>query len=431
MKNKYIILPSNSDLNRGDQALVWETMALSKDSGNVGDYYMLKSGEESTVQSEAIGLIPISPILKHPSRKFKSKENNEYNTGLLIKWGSVAFIDLIFSILLLSKITRSFVAPFLPNKTKETLRVISESDSCFVKGGGFIHTSGKITDLYMVYFQMFHIMLAQSLGKPVYVMPNSFGPFKGIGVSSLVRKVLNRCKLVSVRESISMNMLKEIGVEGELFPDLGFNLSKNNNSTKDVDNIRYRYPDRKIVGITARPYRFPGSTNPEKKYESYVNNMVLFSTWLFENNFVPVFVEHTLSETTHESDKSCIKEITSKLKKDEYSLIENEDFNCRDLKSIYSEFDYVVGTRFHSVIFAMSEGTPSIAITYGGNKGQGIMKDLGLADYAISMSEFNSNEVIEIFNKLNDNQESVRLELKRHKEIIKKKHLELSKRLKE
>lgn len=425
MKNKYIILPSNSDLNRGDQALVWETMALSKDSGNAGDYYMLKSGEESTVQSEAIGLMPISPILKHPSRKFKSKENNEYNVSLLIKWGSVAILDFIFSFLLLSKFTRVLLSPLLPSKVKETMRIINECDSCFVKGGGFIHTTGKLTDLYIVYFQLFHVMLAQSLGKPVYVMPNSFGPFKGIGVSWLVRRVLKRCELVSVRETISLAMLQDIGVEGDLFPDLGFSLSKGNSKIKDVDNIRDRYPNRIIVAITARPYRFPGSANPKTMYSEYMNSIVTFSKWLYNNNYLPVFIEHTLSETTHENDGTAIAEIIANLTEGEYELIQNDDYTCRDLKEIYSQFDYVVGTRFHSVIFSMSERIPSIALEYGGNKGAGIMNDMELSNLGIPIEEVSSRRLIEAFEYLVENKNEVIFKIERYMGLVDSKRIEM------
>jgi colanic acid/amylovoran biosynthesis protein len=431
MKNKYIILPSNSDLNRGDQALVWETMAVSKDSGNIGNYYMLKSGEESTVQSEAIGLVPISPILKHPSRKFKSKVNNEYNLSLVIKWGSVAILDFISSILLLSKFTRFLSSPFLPKKVKETMKIINECNACFVKGGGFIHTTGKLTDLYIVYFQLFHVMLAQSLGKPVYVMPNSFGPFKGIGVSGLVRRTLKRCELVSVRESISLGMLKGIGVEGKLFPDLGFSLNKCSTTNKDVENIRDKYPEKRIVAITARPYRFPGSTNPKAMYREYINSLVIFSKWLYKNNYLPVFVEHTLSETTHENDGTAIAEIVSNLAEGEYEIIKNNNYTCRDLKEIYSRFDYVVGTRFHSVIFSMSERTPSIAVEYGGNKGAGIMNDMGLSNLGIPIEDVSSERLIEAFKYLVENKNEVVSKIDQYMNLVKFKRKEMLNFLKE
>ncbi|MCM3744097.1 polysaccharide pyruvyl transferase family protein [Sporosarcina luteola] len=424
---KYLILPGSGDLNRGDQALVWETIKVAKNAECLGEYYILSDNNETTKQSQAEGIRLTSPILKHPSRKFKSKENNEYNTKLVLKWGSVAILDFIFSLLLLSKLTRSMVSRFMSDNEKKTLKIMTESEVCFVKGGGFIHSAGKPTDFYTVYFQLFHILLAQSLGKPVYIMPNSFGPFNGLGVAWLVRKALRRCKLVTVREDISKEMLEKLGVEAHLYPDLGFGLDKRERENHEVRILREKHPERKLVAITARPYRFPGSDNPIKKYKDYVDGMAMFSKWLYSKGYFPVFIEHTLSETTHENDGTSISEIVSKIPENEFSIISNRDYTCRDLKAIYSEFDYVVGTRFHSVIFSLAEEIPSIAITYGGNKGQGIMRDLGLSEYAISMSEFDLDKMQLAFTSLDENREHVCLKLAKSKELINQSHIKLTK----
>jgi len=427
----YVILPSNSDLNRGDQALVWETMEVAKRAGYEGTFYMLASEKRLTKQSQAIGIKSLIPILKHPSRKFKSIENYEYNTKLILKWGSVALIDLLASLLLLTSFTKLLVLPFLSSNEKQTLKIMEESNVCFVKGGGFIHSYGKFTDFYTVYFQLFHVMLAQSLGKPVYIMPNSFGPFYGLGVARLVRMVLKRCELVTVRESISKEMLAEIGIDALLFPDLGFGLHRSERENTEKIVLNKLYPGRKLVAITARPYRFPGSSDPVKNYHDYIEGMARFASWLFEENYLPVFVEHTLSETTHENDKSCISEIISKLNQGEYFLISDNNYTCKDLKAIYSQFDYIVGTRFHSVIFSLSEEVPSIAITYGGNKGQGIMRDLDLSDYAIPMSEFSSKKAIHAFMKLCESRREVCFHLAKCNLQIKESYLNLVNKLEE
>lgn len=426
---KYLIIPSSSDLNRGDQALVWQTVEIAKDAGYSGEYYMLASEYHRTSQSQQEGLNILKPILKHPGRKTKDSENIEYNLKIILSWGIVAFFDLIFSLLLLFKPTRTLIKPLMSSDNKKALSVFENCDAVFVKGGGFIHSSGKITDSYTVYYQVFHIFLAQSFNKKVYVMPNSFGPFKGLGVEKLVRKALNNCELVTVRESISHEMLDNIHVDSKIYPDLGFGLTKNTHLKTNLSDIREKHPGKKLVAFTARPYRFPNVDNSEQRYQNYITGMVELSIWLYENNYFPIFVNHTLSENTHESDISAIKEITSMLNENTFDIISNDDFDARDLKAIYSEMDFVIGTRFHSVIFAMSENIPSIAITYGGNKGQGIMKDLGLQNYAIKMSEFNSKEVISKIQELTINELRVREILKNEKENILTQYNDLSRKI--
>ena len=428
--NNYLIIPSCSDLNRGDQALVWETVKIAKKSGFIGNYYMLRSGIEPTNQSEKEGIGIISSILLHPGRVFKSNNNVQYTKILVLKWGTVAFFDFFKSILLLNKITRR-ASKFILNKVQnESLETFKYANAIFVKGGGFLHSSGKITDSYKIYYLLFHIMLAQSMNKPVYIMPNSYGPFKGIFVAGIVRRVLKRCNLVTTRESISSRMLNEIGVESKIIPDLGFGLKKSTNSNNEIERLHLLYPNRKLVGITVRPYRFPNSKKPLEDYEFYKMNLTRLAKWLFESNYMPVFIEHALAESAHEDDKCCIKEIVSNLGTNEYCLIACPEYTCRDLKLIYSGLDYMIGTRFHSVIFALSEGIPSIAITYGGNKGNGIMHDLNLADYAIPINEFEFERAKKTFLTLCRNKSKVCEEMITAKINIDKKYNELERLLK-
>ena len=429
--DQYIIIPSCSDFNRGDQALIWQTIKFAKNAGFDGDYYMICSGEEPFSQSEKEGIRVLKQILLHPSRKFKSKQNIKYGAVLTFQWGVVAFFDFLKSLLVLNKYTRKLSKVFLNESQKKTLAKFEESKAFFVKGGGFLHSVGKITDIYKIYYHVFHIILAESLNKPVYIMPNSYGPFNGLGVASLVCRVLKKCQLITTRESVSKEMLSKIGVRSEIFPDLGFYLKKSCRENIEIEKLRLLYPAHKLVAITVRPYRFPESPNPGERYENYIENMIVFAKWLYDMGFLPVFIEHTLSYTMHENDGSCIAEIVKKLADNKYALIANQDYDCRDLKAIYSDFDYVVGTRFHSVIFALSENVPSIAITYGGNKGLGIMRDLGLEEYTIPMDKFDFSTAKGVFLKMVKNSVKIHKQLLKNKVALDSNYCLLINRLKE
>ncbi|KAF3302247.1 hypothetical protein FPV21_01840 [Carnobacterium sp. PL12RED10] len=427
---KNVILPISSDLNRGDQALVWETVRVAKNANFSGEYYMLSENIKDNQQSIKEGLKVAAPILKHPGRKFKDNNNNAYNFKILLNWGLLAIFDFIYSVLFLFKPTRMVMKKFVSKETQNTLSLFEEAESFFVKGGGFIHASGKITDPYTIYYSLYHIFLATALKKPVYVMPNSFGPFNGFGVKWMVQKALNNCKVVTVRESISKEMLNQINIDSTLSPDLGFKLEKGNKAILEVDNLKINFSDKKYVSITARPYRFPKSANPEKKYKDYINSMVKFSKWLNENGYLPVFVEQVLSETTHESDLTAIMEITSNLNENEFAIISNSSFDCRDIKNIYSEMNYTIGTRFHSVIFSLSEKIPSIAIEYGGNKGEGILKDIGLSEYGVPIEEINFEKLKEMFEKLIQNELTIKDTITNYLEIVDSERISLENSIK-
>ena len=112
---------------------------------------------------------------------------------------------------------------------------------------------------------------------------------------------------------------------------------------------------------------------------------------------------HTLGPSAHENDSLAIKEVMNQLDKETFSnvsFIEDYDLNCRDVEKIYSYYDYMIGTRFHSVIFSLNVNVPSIAIAYGGNKGKGIMNVLGNDDFSIDMDKICYDTLVDKFEKL-------------------------------
>lgn len=395
--NKYLIIPPCSDFNRGDQALVWETERFAKDAGFKGEYYFMAEAKEPVEQSVRHGLKSMAPILEHPSKKFKSRENISMNWRLILKWGSVSLMDLTWSLLLLTPLRR-FISIFFSKEKKKSYKLFQEADAVFVKGGGFVHSCGGKTALYYIYFQLYHVFLAQSFGKEVYVCPNSFGPFEGWGVKTLVRHAFRKSKLVTARETRSSRMCKsELGIDVPTYPDFGFFLP-NSKGDKNAFLKKHSIPaDKKLVAITARPHRFPHSENPAKSYQEFVIAMRDFSEWLYEEGYFPVFIEHVYAINNHENDSYCIQQIIENLPAKHYAYYADRALDCCQLKQVYSYFDYIVGTRFHSLIFSMSSMVPGIAITYVGNKGEGIMEDMGLQDYYIKIGDVTSERLREKF----------------------------------
>ena len=384
---KFLIIPPCSDFNRGDQALVWETERFAKDAGFEGVFYFMAEIKEPVGQSIAHGLKSMVPILDHPSKRFNNKENINIDWKLLLKWGSVSLWDLVWSLLLLTPL-KCIIVPFFSKAKKESYKLFKEADSVFVKGGGFIHSYGGKTALYYIYFQLFHIFLAESMGKDVYICPNSFGPFKGWGVKSLVKIALRKAKLITSREIKSTEMCKrDLGMDIPAYPDFGFFLPNAKEDGKSEFLKTNHIPhNRKLVALTVRPHRFPHSENPNKAYHDFILSMRLFTQWLYKEGYFPVFIEHVYAINNHENDSYCIESIIDEMKSEEYAYFADRELNCCQLKRIYSYFDYIVGTRFHSMIFSMSNLVPGIAITYVGNKGEGIMEDMGMKEYYLQIN---------------------------------------------
>ena len=130
---------------------------------------------------------------------------------------------------------------------------------------------------------------------------------------------------------------------------------------------------------------------------------------------------HTLGPSSHEDDRLAIKSVLEALTDEVRQLtsyIEDVNLTCKDVEKIYSYYDYMVGTRFHSVIFSLNVGVPSIAIAYGGNKGKGIMKVLGNDDFSIDMDKVRNDELVKVFKKLESERKNYLKNLTEKRNII-------------
>ena len=194
----------------------------------------------------------------------------------------------------------------------------------------------------VLFFWVYPLLLAHKLGKPVYIMPNSFGPFEGPFVKKIACMALSKCEVLTSRESLSQEMLKnQLGLTAFNYADLAFELPKAN-LDKNAIFKKFDLPsDKKMVALTMRPYRFPHSVNPEKAYSIFKKEMADFISWLYQSGYMPVIVEHTLAVNAHENDGACIRDVVSMLSKEEYRVISETAYNCEDCFSILLERGFI------------------------------------------------------------------------------------------
>ena len=90
-----IIVPGVTDLNKGDQALVWETHRLVQDTNCFDQIYIVSTGDTPQErkllcgQSEAKGYQLVETLLKHPRR-------GQHNEAEVIQESAISFLRLAF-----------------------------------------------------------------------------------------------------------------------------------------------------------------------------------------------------------------------------------------------------------------------------------------------------------------------------------------------
>lgn len=412
---KAIIVPGITDLNKGDQALVWESYRLIKDLNLFSDISILEAGdtqEEKDLlcsQTREKGYTLTKAILKHPRRgQHISQEHVKESKLSYLKLIANGVLDFSSNSTVIMLSRNEFLSSILFNRNLlQKIQKFRDCDVVFVKGGGFLHAHGEFFSPYLIWYFLFYLRLAKKLGKKVVILPNSFGPFEGITVQEQIKAVLKDCDLIYAREKISAEAISKIVYkEVNVKPDLGFYLKPSNDIEK-VNSIMNKYnlsDSDKLVGITVRPWRFPGHKNTEELYKRYIESIAKFAAYITKKGYKVVVCNQSIGPNSHEDDRNAIRDLL--VISNDITWI-NENLHCDVLKALYSRFYCLLGTRFHSVIFSLTSYIPCIAIGYGGNKAQGVMSSFNLNKFVIPIQSVEEDSLIHLFNEIEENYEEI------------------------
>lgn len=299
--------------------------------------------------------------------------------------------------------------PLLTSAEFRALVALSQSDIVICKGGHEIYTRNGIGSFIAFYIRMFPLLLALRLRQRVVIYGQSIGPVDGFASRWLLGYVLRRCESILVREPLSHqlilnrvgpSLLKRSGVTW----DTGFFIE----AQGLPDDISARLPDQ-FVACTLRPWNFPETPGESAaKYQCYLKTMAEIISRLGQQWGLPVvLVPQVTGPSSQVSDYTAWDDLRAYLP-DEHNLLEiHADLSPGQLVTIYQKADVVIGTRFHSIIFAIAAKSPGLAISYHGYKTTGIMKMLRLLDYVIEIDDIDIDILWEKLQQLRAQRETI------------------------
>lgn len=331
------------------------------------------------------------------------------------------FFSMIYQILTINMSKKTLI-----NK-RENYKSLSEADFIVVCGGGFL--GGRKFDSFM---HLFQIYINSKFEKKVIMMGTSIEPITNSFVKKITEKILKNVDYIYAREIITYNYLKSFMPEDkiELIPDMAFMLEDIKNKLDYVEEWKKNFDV--IYGITVRKWDFPEENNGNKLFENYKNELAKFIEYKAKkDNVLFVFVPQVIVE--HSNDAKVAKEIKELLSdeiKNHFVILE-DDIHPKEVKQLIWNFDYFIGTRMHSNIFAISMGVPTIAIAYE-KKTNGIMHTAELDDFVLEMNKINFNDLKLISEKQEKHEKEIRKHLDKRIYSIRKEILEkISNKIKE
>lgn len=230
----------------------------------------------------------------------------------------------------------------------ELLRTLKNSD-ILISGGGSLLQNKTSTRSLLYYLAV--IRLAQLLQKPVVVYANGIGPLIGGRNRRLVRKIIDKCALVTLRDHQSLQELRSLGVtRGDLHVtgDPAFTLMPTRPPRAMLRELGISDGER-VVGISVRNLRendhFP---------EQFARLCDRLSAELGKTIVFLVMQESR--------DEAISREIMAQMSAPAYLAKTPGDPGA--MLSLIRDMDAVVSMRLHTIIFAAQMQVPVVGCVY-------------------------------------------------------------------
>lgn len=251
---------------------------------------------------------------------------------------------------------------------------IKECDLLVVSGGDILGDYGDES----IRHYLFPVAVAQAMGKPVHVFAQSISPHRSGDIREFVRAQLDRAALITVRERLSFDYVKSIGVSAPL------------HLTADPAFLLHPAPAARVgeilrkEGLGGAPRPWIGVSVSETATRWGGGDQEGFKTAvgggldrLIElNGGSAVFVPHVVHPGDKGNDDRLVsKAVVQGMKERGRAAVLEGDYSCEELKGVIGACDLFIGTRTHATIAAASQAVPTLAIAYSA-KAYGIMEDV-------------------------------------------------------
>ena len=218
-----------------------------------------------------------------------------------------------------------------------------------ISGGGSLIQD--VTSNKSLFYYLGIISIGRMMGARIMLYANGIGPVNRQKNYGIIRSVLNKVDLITLREPSSLDELEKFGVkepEIRVTADPAFILAPEDCSAL-LKNCGI--PEEKpYCGIALRPWKYA-----DKNFEKLIADTADYikKTYNIEILFIPM---------QEEKDISISQKVIALMKQTGY-LIEGKPSPAQ-LLSLVGGAEFIMGMRLHTLIYAAKMGTPVIGLSY-------------------------------------------------------------------
>lgn len=228
-----------------------------------------------------------------------------------------------------------------------------------------------------------HLEFAKAFGIPVYLMPQSFGPFafgaeRG-AVEARIRTLLPTARVIFAREQEGYDALvNTYGLTNvRLAPDLV--LSSRGIEPEKVFRVppKRRLPEIAENSAAVVPNSMNAAASSQDAVVRIYKDVVEELLQLGKNVYL----------LCHSSmDTALCRTLKAHFAQREEVVLLEQEFSCLEFSELVGRFDFLVASRFHSIVHAYKNGVPCVALGWA-TKYRELLKQFGQEQYVFDVRE--------------------------------------------
>lgn len=240
-------------------------------------------------------------------------------------------------------------------------------------------------------------------GIPYVYMPQAWGPFTDPTIATLVDDMCRLSSLVYARDEESLSNLRDLSETGEkkvkLAPDIAFRFTgaDRETGTSVLDDL----------GVERGPYPLIGLTPNLRVYErmegegignSYVQLLIKIARHCMQKwNAYILLIPHeiALGHAVRKDDRLLCGLIFDEISGHGRVANMQKNLMADTIKSVISNLDMVIGSRFHSLVFALGSEVPVVALGWTHKYGE-LLRNVGLDDFFLDLRELEEHKVLDL-----------------------------------
>jgi polysaccharide pyruvyl transferase WcaK-like protein len=239
-------------------------------------------------------------------------------------------------------------------------------------------------------------LLTKLAGKKLYFLNVGAGPLKHPISRLFARWAVLLSDYRSFRDNDSVELVRSLGItlEMHVYPDSAYGLDP-----ADCAKNTTKADSKPVVGLNPIPFCDPRvwPREDDAVYQAYLQKLTRFALWLVQQGYaLRVF-------TTEASlDRGVIQDfralLSSELESKELvsQIFPPPSETVSDVLQQISEFDFVVTSKFHGIIFSHVLAKPVVALSYH-RKMDIAMENFGQSSYCADIERFDADWLIETF----------------------------------